>query len=228
MKNRTQNNKLVIALILIPLLLQAALPGSVPAITTAGPIPIPLYDLIKRSDLILVAQSTEIVETPANKFLNKPAGGWIRFQVLEVWKGSLKKKSFTMGWGYYDYFGNLGYFGHIDSLGNLDHFRIGKSIPGKGKYLMFLKRGYRKILYGAGGFWRIKEIQFPGLEAKSEAVIYRNPVNHIIFPVSGQILLRDTTIKQMKNGKEAYRKAFLLNELRIYIRKILSSNKKKK
>jgi hypothetical protein len=219
MKNRTQNNKLVIVLILIPLLLQAALPGSVSAITTAGPIPVPLYDFIKQSDLILVAQSTEIVETPANKFLNKPAGGWIRFQVLEVWKGSLKKKSFTMGWGYYDYFGNHNYFG------------VRKSIPGEGKYLMFLKRGYRNILsgvFGIQGFWRIKKIQIPGLEGKSEAVVYRDPVNLVILPVSGQILLRDTTIKQMKNGKKVYRKAFLFNELRIYVKGVMEALGKKK
>ena len=203
--------KIVSALILFGVLLQFIVPEHLFARSRVQQF---LFsNLVEWSDLIVVVQPTKMVSEPANQTWNKPAGGWVRLQVLEVWKGSLKKKSFTMGWGYYS------------------HAGYGQPIYGTAKHLMFLKRGARNVLYGTveeWSYWPLQQIRFPGLEEKREAIVYQSPVNNFIFPVPGQYMLRDTATKQMHEGERMYQKAILLNEFRIYVEGVLETLRMKK
>ena len=203
--------KFVIALILFGTFLLAILPETL--LASSLPSSISFLDLIKRSDLILVVQPTEIVYEPSNKYLNIPAGGWARFQVLEIWKGSLEKRKFTMGWGYYNYFG------------------YNEGVYKNSKHLLFLTRGPRKMFFGTMthmSFWPLENIKFPGLEGKRQAVVNEYPTDYFTLPLTGQYLLRDVVEVEKYNGEKTYRKAILLNELRLFVKEVLAFQKKKK
>ena len=208
--------KFVIALILIGTFLLPFLPNGLLASTCCGPPPLPtIHELIEDSELIVVVKPTEI------KLGGKSRGrlaGSAKVQVLEVWKGSLEKKEFTIDWRTYN--------------GVINYFVSGERVYGMARHILFLKRERRnRFFIGTVNYsssWTLQKIQFPGVENKREAIAYQNSVSEFDFDGTGQVLLRDTATKQMKDGERVYRKAILLNELRLFVKEVLEDLEMKK